>query len=118
MTVRFLDDWLLRPLIAVFAVLLFVQLVWAQSIQAQVASDIGERVAADGQHLSDIDRRVQALENLQIDHRLTAIETLLKTGNYLQYTSTGGLLLLCAEAYIRRRRMKSDSPGRRNITFP
>lgn len=97
----------MHPALGVLATILITQAIWAAQVRSDVATDeVAVRVARNDERLQDHDRRLKDLEDLKIDARLVAIETQLKTGNTLQYTSTGGLVVLVAEAFIRRKRYK------------
>lgn len=105
--IRLVEDKVVRPSLAAIAVFLIIQMIWAQSVRAQYQPmPAQEELAVHSERLDDLDRRVTEIEKLSIPSRLTAIETQLRTGNNLQYTSIAGLALLCVESLLRRKRYR------------
>ena len=104
---RAIHDRILRPLL-IFVLCLILGETWvglalmAQTPESQV-------VALDGLRISNLEASASALQAETSDHerRLTVIETMLRNGLALQYTSTGGLALLVLDAVVRRKQSRS-----------
>jgi hypothetical protein len=94
--------WLLfHFLVASFAVLLVLVSLFPLRVKAQSALQV---------QITDIERRVGNFETLNLDHRLTAIETLLSSEDTWHRFSMGGTgLLICERIFVtfRRRRVTS-----------
>ncbi len=96
--------WLLfHFLVASFAVLLSSLSLFP--VQAQTVTQV---------QLTELERRVGAFEGLNLDHRLTAIETLLTSEDTWHRFSMGGTGLLIFERVfwvVRRRKQPEDASG-------
>jgi hypothetical protein len=89
---------------------------WIDNFSA-FAQTSGERMAVSEEKITEHDRRISDLESMKLSERLAKLETnvhdlqeMAHNGNYLQYTTNGGLVLLLVDVFVRRRKstQKSD----------